>query len=232
MTEINKENVNTAFLTLLSMCRVLRPDGVLAVACTRKQLGNVSTFLLEAERVGVLTAVQGRPIRLGRSGTDVCDDIHFVATPRTGVQVEMIQRMPVLLGTTCGERGEGGQLARTMRAGLQVAIDREAVETCTGALPFRRGLLVHAYVSVATGEASMRYTEVLNEKDKAALGATSKQINASGAQLTLAGIHLGLRPELGVLERFERMNAARLEAYMAATDDAAKLEHCEMSQQK
>ena len=98
MTEINKENVNTAFLTLLSMCRVLRPDGVLAVACTRKltrkQLGNVSTFLLEAERVGVLTAVQGRPIRLGRSGTDVCDAIHFVATPRTGVQVEMIQRMP------------------------------------------------------------------------------------------------------------------------------------------
>ena len=217
------------------MCRVLRFCARMACWQLRARASSwamCSTFLLEAERVGVLTAVQGRPIRLGRSGTDVCDAIHFVATPRTGVQVEMIQRMPVLLGTTCGERGEGGQLARTMRPGLQVAIDREAVETCTGALPFRRGLLVHAYVSVATGEASMRYTEVLNEKDKAALGATSKQINASGAQLTLAGIHLGLRPELGVLERFERMNAARLEAYMAATDDAAKLEHCEMSQQK
>ena len=214
-------NVYTTFLTMLSMCRVLRPDGVLAVACTRKQLGNVSTFLLEAERVGVLTAVQGRPIRLGRSGTDVCDAIHFAAT-RTGVQVEMIQRMPVLLGTTCDERGEGGQLARTMRAGLQVAIDREAVETCTGALPFRRGLLAHAYVSVAAGEASMRYTEVLNEKDKAALSATSKQI-VGGAQLTLAGILLGLRPELGVLERFERLNAARREAYEAATNDPAKL---------
>ena len=109
MTEINKENVNTAFLTLLSMCRVLRFCARMACWQLRARASSwamCSTFLLEAERVGVLTAVQGRPIRLGRSGTDVCDAIHFVATPRTGVQVEMIQRMPVLLGTTCERHAE------------------------------------------------------------------------------------------------------------------------------
>ena len=42
--------MRTSFLTLLSMCRVLRQDGVLAVCCIRKQLGNVSAFVLEGER--------------------------------------------------------------------------------------------------------------------------------------------------------------------------------------
>ena len=136
-----------------------------------------------------------------------------------------ISRLPQLLGSSCGALGSGGgaQLAKTMVAGLSVAIEREAVEARLGALPYSRGRLEHAYTSVAAGEAVLQWSGILSNADTAALISTAVEMEAHGARLTLAAISKGLRSGLGILERFERLNVSRLEASTAATDDPARL---------
>jgi hypothetical protein len=217
-------DLRTSFLTLLSMCRVLRQDGVLAVCCLRKQLGNVSAFMLEAERVGILKLVTLGPIRLHSSGKGAFDGFKIEAV-RTSVPIGAISRLPQLLGSSCGALGSGGgaQLAKTMVAGLSVAIEREHVEARLGALPYSRGRLEHAYTSVAAGEAVLQWSGILSNADTAALISTAVEMEAQGARLTLAAISKGLRSGLGILERFERLNVSRLEASTAATDDPARL---------
>lgn len=218
-------SLRTSFLTLLSMCRVLRQDGVLAVCCIRKQLGNVSAFVLEAERVGILTLATLGPIRLHSSGKGAFDGFKIEAV-RTSVPIGAISRLPQLLGSSCGALGSGGgaQLAKTMLAGLSVAIEREAVEARMGALPYSRGRLEHAYTSVAAGEAVLRWSGILSSTDAAVLISTAVEIEAHGARMTLAAISKGLRVDLGILERMERLNASRLEASNVAETDQAKLE--------
>ena len=217
-------SLRTSFLTLLSMCRVLRQDGVLAVCCIRKQFGNVSAFMLEAELVGILTLATLVPIRLHSSGNGTFDGFKIEAV-RTSVPICAISRLPQLLGSTCGALGSGGcaQLAKTMRAGLSVAIEREAVELRVQALPYSRGRLEHAYTSVAAGEAVLRWSGILSSTDATVLESTAVEIEACGARMTLAAISTGLRSGLGILERFERLNASRLEVSTAATNDQAKL---------
>ena len=62
----------------------------MAVACMRKQLGNVSAFLLEAERVGVLTIKELAPIRLASCDKGAFDSYMIVAV-RTSVLSEAIR---------------------------------------------------------------------------------------------------------------------------------------------
>ena len=104
-----------------------------------------------------------------------------------------------------------------------VAIEREAVELRVQALPYSRGRLEHAYTSVAAGEAVVRWSGILSSTDATVLDSTAVEIEACGARMTLAAISTGLRSGLGILERFERLNASRLEVSTAATNDQAKL---------
>ena len=217
-------DMQTTFLTLQSMCRVLCLNGVMAVACIRKQLGNVSAFLLEAERLGVLTVTDFAPIRLVASRDKGAFDGYKIVAIRTGVPSGDLRGLPILLGSTCRAPGIGGaQLAKTMLAGLTVAIEREAVETRTGALPYRCARLEHAYMSVAAGEAVLRWSGILTNTDAAVLYSAAMDINASGARLTLAAMHLGLRTELGLLDKYLTLNTTRLTAAQAAGDDKTKL---------
>ena len=96
--------------------------------------------------------------------------------------------MTTLLGSTSRAPGSGGaQLTKTMLDGLNVAIEREAVETRTGALPYRRGRLEHAYMSVAAGEAVMRFANILSPGDAAELHSNAESRNGRDDRSQMIG---------------------------------------------
>ena len=208
-------DLHCSFLTLLAMVGTLSPSGLLAVTVLTKQLGNVAAFLLESERVGVLTDITMEPIRL-RSDQDSVDKgaygAYLIRAKRTEVAHTEIKQLPVLLASTCATDGKGAALASALRSGLAVATMAEQMQNRLMSPPSVSARLKQAYVQVAAGEAVMRFTSTLSAEDREQLEVCAQRIGASNAHLTVASIMLGLRPDLELPARFEMLNKRRMQA--------------------
>ena len=206
-----------SFLTLWAMCGTLRSGGLLAVVATRKQLGNVAPFLLEAHRTGVLSIDGFEPVAL-RADAKAFGSYLITAT-RTEISHEAVERLPTLLGTTCSLDGPGGALAMALEQGLAVATQRERLEDHLGCTAGKFGQLTHAYKSVAAGELVIGFSSVLTDSERRQLREHAQSIGASGAPLMAAALQSTLRT--GALPALERLSHQRLaNAAAAPTEDA------------
>ena len=92
-------DLQCSFLTLLSMVGTLAPSGLLAVIALTKQLGNVAAFLIEAERVSVLSSITIEPIRLRSDQNSVDKDLYgayLVSAKRTEAAYTEITKLHFL----------------------------------------------------------------------------------------------------------------------------------------
>ena len=81
------------------MVGTLAPSGLLAVTALTKQLGNVAAFLIEAERVSVLSSITIEPIRLRSDQNSVDKDLYgayLVSAKRTEAAYTEITKLHFL----------------------------------------------------------------------------------------------------------------------------------------
>jgi hypothetical protein len=128
------------------------------------------------------------------------------------------------LSARCNSEGESANLAQALATGYAVTALREETEEQLGEHPRQAHARLHdAFCRLAVGEIVTKHSGAVSQVDLRKLEQCAQHINAQGAVLAVASLHLMVRPELCVFESFRKLNTTRLADADAAADKHAKL---------